>query len=534
MDSLVQLRGVRMSYGDGDVLQGIDLEIGRGEVIGLVGENGAGKSTLMHVLAGVLQPTAGSMVLRGEAYAPTDDAAGRAAGIGIVRQGFSAHNKSWTVLEALTEPGAEDPELTRKARQVLMKAGLALDLDSRLDTLSHAEHTMLESLRLLTDESLDLVILDEVMATMTAREIEDLHYVVEQMTAAGRSVIHVSHRLPEIIKATDRIVVLRSGRVKDLAKDGVTEERLLAEIFDQPAASPDPAGSAAAVREPAPSGPGRDASPSAPALAPAPAPQQARPTAPPRRPVSTLEAMHVEWIDAGPLRDVSFTLHRGEVLALVGRRDSGVHDIITALTGDRPQLARSMRVNGMDRHIASPRDAVVAGIGCLTEVGFDSGSDSDVMHARGLLAGGPIPDAFDAEVEHLATMLGALRDIDDTARLLFGRPMSGGQTQLQRLKLMLGGDAGIFILSEPTRGLDHQARQNVHGVVQAATRRGRAILLLNSDYDELLHWADRVLLVEGGAITDVFPASELTPQAVAEMVRNGMDFEPAREPAGSR
>ncbi|WOQ15936.1 ATP-binding cassette domain-containing protein [Raineyella sp. W15-4] len=218
MDTLLDIVGITKSFGSNRVLDGVDLSVGRGEVVGIVGENGAGKSTLMSVFSGILQADGGTMRLNNAPYWPKDSADAQSRGVGIIQQDFVL-DPELTVARAIFRNTyqADRPQraLVRPAQWLLDDAAVGLDPDTPLGALAHAEQGLVEAVRLLAEDA-QLVIMDEVAATLNVREIDQLHFIISRLTRQGRSVLYVSHRLHEVQAVATRIAVVRSGRIPEI------------------------------------------------------------------------------------------------------------------------------------------------------------------------------------------------------------------------------------------------------------------------------------------------------------------------------
>ncbi|MEA5154793.1 ATP-binding cassette domain-containing protein [Raineyella sp.] len=233
MDTLLDIVGITKSFGSNRALDGVDLSVGRGDIVGIVGENGAGKSTLMSVLSGLLQADGGTMRLNNAPYWPKDPLDAQSRGVGIIQQDFTL-DPELTVARAIFRNTyqADRPQraLVRPAQWLLDDAAVGLDPDTPLGELAHAEQGLVEAVRLLAEDA-QLVIMDEVAATLNVREIDRLHFIISRLTRQGRSVLYVSHRLHEVQAVATRIAVVRNGRIPEvLDPRRVTTEEIAAHM----------------------------------------------------------------------------------------------------------------------------------------------------------------------------------------------------------------------------------------------------------------------------------------------------------------
>ncbi|QGF24172.1 ATP-binding cassette domain-containing protein [Raineyella fluvialis] len=218
MDTLLDIVGISKSYGTHRVLDGVDLSVGRGEVVGIVGENGAGKSTLMSIFSGHQQADGGTMRLNNAPYWPKDSVDAQSRGVGIIQQDFTL-DPELTVARAIFRNTyqADRPQraLVRPAQWLLDEAAVGLSPDMAIGELAHAEQGLVEAVRLLAEDA-QLVIMDEVAATLNLKELDKLHFIISRLTRQGRSVLYVSHRLHEVQSVASQIAVIRSGRIPEI------------------------------------------------------------------------------------------------------------------------------------------------------------------------------------------------------------------------------------------------------------------------------------------------------------------------------
>lgn len=550
MDTLLDIVGITKSYGTTRVLDGVDLAVGRGEVVGIVGENGAGKTTLVSIVAGTQQADGGTMRLNNAPYWPhgTEDA--RARGVGIIEQDFRL-DPTMTVARAVFRNTyqADRPQraLVRPTQWLLDEAGVALDPGTPVGDLAHAEQGLVEAVRLLAEDA-QLVIMDEVAAALNVREVDHLHFIISRLTRQGRSVLYVSHRLREVQAVASSIAVVREGRVPErLDPRAVTTDEIAARMRTRPARRawfPDRIGEAAdrpfgaeASGTPWPAG----AATAPPAASSTPAAGRGRralaaddgrdgAAADGEAPLLEIEGLSAPGLTGPGVRDVSFTVRSGEVVGLTGLRHGGQDAIVAALNGRAPGTFRTLRINGYNRTIASPEEAAGLHIAYLAGPGEEAPDERRRSLARAMMAGGWSEGAdFDAEVDGIAEMMSALEELQTAAARLRGRrahragtppvapdTLSGGQQQMVLLGDWMTQDADVLIVSEPSRGLDHDARAALRARLDEAAENGAAVLLVSSDVDELTRTCRRVLFFAGGALVRELEGSPISHQQVVE------------------
>ncbi len=482
----LEMQGIRKAFPGVVALDGVDLDVRAGEVHVLLGENGAGKSTLMKILSGAVLRDAGEIRIDGRPAALATPLQAREAGVGIIHQEL-ALVPAMSVAEnvflgrAPTRAGFVDAaRMRRDTLAVLRRLGADLDPDALTGTLGIAQQQLVEIARAL---SLDarILIMDEPTSALTARESERLFDVIRGLTARGTAIIYISHRLDEIFAIGDRITVLRDGRNVATravhAADRRELVRLMAdrEVDERIAGAPRSTGAA---------------------------------------------RLRVEGLSHGPkLRDVTFTVHAGEIVGFAGLIGAGRTEIARAVFGLEPFDRGRIIVNGVEVEIRSPRDAIAAGIGFVTEDRKREGIVLDLSVRDNIAL--PILSRLarlgivNRPREH-DTAESAVRDLrirTPTVRQVV-RHLSGGNQQKVVLARWLATGARILFLDEPTRGIDVGARQEIYQLMHELAAEGVAIVLMSSELPEVLALADRVLVMRHGEIAGEFAREHATADAV--------------------
>jgi ribose transport system ATP-binding protein len=485
MAVLLEVRDIRKAHKRHPVLRGVGFRLVAGQILGLVGENGIGKTTLMSILAGDYRQDSGSILLNGRTFQPADHAEARALGIGIIRQHF-AISPHLTVAEAIYresyQAGRPHEELRRGASQLLNDVGTDLSPDHLIGDLQRAERAIVESVRMLAEDA-SVVIMDEVGASFNLHEIEDLHFIVNRLARQGRGVIYISHRLREIKLISDRIAVLRDGQVtrvlnpNQASTDDIAEAMLSRRVEQRP----------------------RN-----------------------RKPPDEEAILQVRGLSvADRVRSVSFDLHAGEILGFTGPRNSGMHELALGLVGRMPTTREQLVVQGQDRVIHTPADAVDLRIGYFSdnddEIGLDSGGETIASFLMG-------PEA---SADDLGTEVRGLRDIIERVKRLriktpgIGREvedLSGGDRQKIALTKWMAADRDILVLNEPTRGLDIGARSTLLEVLRDHVAAGRSALVFSSAVDDLIEWADRIVVMREGGIVQTVERHEFELGAISDII----------------
>jgi ribose transport system ATP-binding protein len=497
--TLLQVEGLRKSFGSRHVLRGVSFTIGAGEIVGLVGTNGAGKSTLGDVLAGITAADGGTMTLAGRPYAPLSASDARELGIGVVEQLVSidpALTVAQAVFRGTSRAGLPQAELRRPAQALLAQVTLDVDPDTPVGELPHFVHGLVEIARVLAEDT-RVVVLDEVSAALLPLEVTSLHAVAGRLSAQGRGVLYISHRLPELLAVVDRVLVLREGRIAlDVPAGELDPVRLAAETVGEPVPLP-------TARVPAPLGE-----------------TAVRPPAPlPGAPEVALEVRNLRV--PGAVAGVDLLLRRGEVIGLTGHRSSGVREIAGALSGELPAVTDELLLHGEPRRL----DAA-AGDRALQLPVYRADTDAYAVDpgetiARTLTqeAWGTLSDLH-KEIATLRSVIRTVHQMDVktlSIRTVFGA-LSGGDQHKLALARWMASARDVVVLHEPTRGLDVRARQQVRQLLQDATGHGTSVVVVSVDPDELAECCDRVGIVSGGRVTRWIETGDLAVDTVRERI----------------
>jgi ribose transport system ATP-binding protein len=475
------LRGIRKAYGATVALDGVDLSVRPGEVCGLVGANGAGKSTLMGVLSGAVAPDAGSMELDGALFRPRSPLDARRAGVAMIHQELSLA-PHLSVMENVVlgmEPGGRGFVSRRRTRSVaaeaLARVGHAeIDPAAVVGTLSPAAQQLVEIARAFA-VGCRVLVLDEPTSSLGRADADRLFGLVRRLRDEGHAIVYISHFLEELRDVADRFVVLRDGRVAgegDAATTGrdaivaLMIGRRVAEIY----------------------------------------PRSAR----------TAGEVLLE-VDALQPGGAAFSVRRGEVLGIAGLLGAGRTELLRALFGLDPVRSGRVRL-GAFVGPASPARRWREGMGLVSEdrqgeglAGALSVADNLTLTALDRLGPGPlvVPGRRDAATRRWIEALsircrGPAQPVSE---------LSGGNQQKVALGRLLHHDVDVLLLDEPTRGIDVGSKEQIYALVDelVAGRRGapRGVVLVSSDFGELLGVCDRVAVMCRGRLGPARPAAEL-------------------------
>lgn len=496
---LVSVRGLVRRYPGVLALRGVDLDIGKGEVIGLVGKNGAGKSTLIRILAGVERPDAGEISVDGEPLPPTyGPSAAHALGLAFMHQEL-ANVPELTVAEniALGSPFPRRFGALVDWRRLDAQVSATLaDLDPTIATRSRvAELTMVQQRMVMIARALyhkaRLLVLDEPSTSLTETEIAQLHRTVRMMRDSGRTVIYVSHRLKEIVDITDRIVVMQDGQVTlGRPTAGTSEAMIVAAIAGAPVAHAKDGGKHSRAR---------------------------RSFGDVLMRVRGLSRRHT-------VRDVSFDLGEGEILGIAGLVGSGRTELVRLIAGaDRPS-AGSVEISGRGVPPGSPRAAMRAGIVLLPEDRRHQGlvmsmsvreniTLSSLRHHRV----GALPIIRQASERQAAVSLIDRLSVRTPGPEQEVRLLSGGNQQKVVLAKWLARDNKVLIFDEPTQGVDVHAKEEIFTLIRSVVAEGRSAIVISSDFAELVSLSDRVIVFREGAMVGELQRDEIREPAIVRM-----------------
>lgn len=467
----VEFRDITRSFGPVQVLHGVSFEIEAGTVVGLLGENGAGKSTLMKILAGYLEPSGGEVRIDGKACRFRSSREAEQQGIVLIHQEFNlaedltiaqniflGHEKvrGWVL---------DDAAMRREAREVLRQVGLDIDPDTRVRALIVAEKQLVEIARALARKA-RLLVMDEPTATLTPGETERLFALMAQLRSEGVTLLYISHKLDEVERVTDEVVVMRDGRFVTRRPTASLTRHDMANLM--------------VGREIADLFPARDAVPAG-------------------DPLLQVRAFTVP----GWASDVSFEVRAGEILGFAGLVGAGRTELFEGLLGLR-KASGEVTLGGKVVRLHSPREAANEGITYLSEdrkgkglhVDFGLRENLTLMdlrrHARPWLAPAREQQALERAVQSFGIRTG---DLGQKASAL-----SGGNQQKLALAKVLQPRPRVVVLDEPTRGVDVGAKRDIYFLIQRLAREGQAVIVISSELLELIGLCHRVAVMRAGRL----------------------------------
>ncbi len=491
MAPLLEMRAISRSFPGVQALDQVDLALGRGEVLGLVGENGAGKSTLMKILAGVYTPDAGAILLDGQPFVPRRPRDALDAGVVTIHQELSlvpdrsiADNLFLGNLPrgpfGFVRRGRRD----RDARALLDRVGLDLPPWRLVRSLGIGARQLVEIARALSRQA-RVIVMDEPTAPLSVGEVRALFRTVAALKATGVGIVFISHHLEEVFAVCDRVTVLRDGRaVETRASADWTRDVLVQAMVDRPIAAMFP-------KADVPIGP---------------------------------VLLEVEGIAVpGRVRDVGFTVRAGEIVGLGGLMGAGRTEMLKAVFGALPGATGRVRVAGRAVAGPGPRRAMAAGIAFVPEDRKAEGlimafplRDNVALSTLGRLAWG---STFVSNRRMNAAARGAIEALRIRAPGITQpvQGLSGGNQQKTVLARALQVRPRVFLLDEPTRGIDVGAKVEVYRLIGELAAGGAAVVIASSDMLELLGLCDRILVMRAGRLAGEVERAEFSQERIMQL-----------------
>ncbi|HEU4798838.1 MAG TPA: sugar ABC transporter ATP-binding protein [bacterium] len=484
---LWEVRGISKAFPGVQALSAVSVGLYAGEIHAMVGENGSGKSTLAKVLTGAHQPDDGEIRFAGSPVTFPHPTAARERGVAAIYQEFSlvptlsvAENICLGRLPRSGPALVDWAAMHRHAADVLNQLGLRIDVGSPVQSLSVAEQQLVEIAKAIAADS-QLLIMDEPTTALALDETQRLHDLIRRLAERGRAILYISHRLHEIIGLAHRVTVLKDGRVvatrlaRELDLNTIVRLMVGSEIAEH-------------------------------------YPKQHHAT---KRPLLEVRDLRTERGAHG----VTLTVMRGEVLGLAGVVGSGRTAIARALAGVDPTTSGTVALEGRPVRFHSPAQAIGAGIALIPENrksdglfwNFTGTGNITISRLQALLRG-PLM-SLQREQELGGTFMERLR-IDPAARWKTVRFLSGGTQQKVLIARWLFAETKVLILDEPTQGIDVGAKVEVYRLINELTAQGMAVILISSDYRELLAMSDRVAVIREGRVLRIVPAGSLDEYAI--------------------
>jgi rhamnose transport system ATP-binding protein len=485
---LLEVTRISKSFEGVRALRDVCFDLLPGEVHALVGENGAGKSTLIKIITGAIAADSGTLTVAGREMVRPDPAIAHARGIAAIYQmpmlfpHFTvAENIAWSRGPRRICRRINRKASRRQAEELLGRLGASIDPERLAGSLSMPEQQMVEIAKAI-GAGARVLIMDEPTASLTDLEVERLFEVIKTLRIQGAGIVYISHRLNEIFAIADRITVLRDGEAictrasSEVDRASLIElmvGRLVADIY-------------------------------------------------PRRETSTggtaLELRNISCEQAG-LRNISLSVGSGEILGLAGLVGSGRTKLAEVIFGIRPADSGEILVNGCAVRIASPSEAIAAGVGYVPEDRRRHGviaempiaSNTSLATLKTVSRWGWMDRAGECSLAERYVMELGIKTPSVSA---VTATLSGGNQQKVALARWLAITPKVLILDEPTQGVDVGAKAEIYRLIADLARRGMAILMISSELPEILGMSDRIAVMHAGSISEILPRSEATQQKI--------------------
>jgi ribose transport system ATP-binding protein len=490
---VLEIRGLSKAFPGVRALDDVSFAVNAGDVHALIGENGAGKSTLLKILSGIIRADSGAVLINGAHADLSSPKAARRAGIAMIHQELQQVPEldvaqNMFLGEPLTRFGlfTDKTASRQRAAEVLAQLDATIDVTAKIGTLRVAQRQIIEIAKALLADA-RVIAMDEPTSSLAPREFERLAQVITDLGQRGVAIIYVSHKLDEVFRVAAHATVLRDGqKVGEADLLQTTESQLVAMMV------------------------GRDL--------------QSHPHTSHRTDKVVLQVTGLTRSQA--VRDVSFQLHKGEVLGIAGLVGAGRTELVRLIAGVDQADAGEIKVHGVLRRFASPRDAIAGGIALLPEERKKDG----IIPLRSIIANVSLPrleqltrfgivrsaaqrDSVDRLTDKVSLRP---RDIDRPIRLF-----SGGNQQKAIICRWLMAEAGILIFDEPTRGIDVGAKAEIYRLIEDLAAEGRSIIVVSSELPEILRVADRVLVMRRGEATAILDRQDLSEESIMRHAVSG-------------
>ena len=482
---LIETKGISKEFSGVRVLDNIDIGIERGEIFGIIGENGAGKSTLVKILSGIYTPTEGKIFFEGKEVEIKDPLHAKMIGISIIPQEFNLINEL-SVYEniflgsEITRKGfLNTREMKRRTISLLEELKKSIDPEEKIERLSVAQKQMVEIAKAIAYDS-KLLIMDEPTTVLTLNEIEILFDLMRSLKERGVTIIYISHKLKEVRKICDRVMVLRDGQMISVSQTGEVDEEEMAKRMV-----------------------GRELSQIFPDK-----------VSPSDEVVFEVENLTIN----GLLENISFGLREGEILGFAGLVGAGRTELAEAIIGIRKRDSGKISIKGKPVEIKSPNDAVKNKIAYLSEDRQGSGilTSFDLIKNTTLIslsAYSKILINSKKEREKTKKYVDKfnIRAASLKTRLEF---FSGGNQQKVSLAKSLDPEPEIFIFDEPTRGIDVNAKREIYRFMNELVNEGVSCILISSELEEIIGMCNRVVVMKEGRITGILEGEHINEEEI--------------------
>ena len=489
-NSLVQMKNIAKSFSGTKVLKGVNLELGHGEILALLGENGAGKSTLMKILSGIYSKDSGEIYLDGELCHFQNPKEAQNKGVAIIHQemnlcnDLSVSENIFLGREVMDGLRLNHKKMDEKAQKILDDLGISMKSTELAGDLKVSEQQMVEIAKALSQNA-KVLIMDEPTSALSRKEIEDLFRVIRKLRDEGRGIIYISHRLDELRAIADKVSILRdgenviSGDLKDFSIDDIIRHMVGREIQDK---------------------------------------------FPRILCEKGKEILRVESLNAGPkVRDISFSLYEGEILGIAGLMGAGRTEMTRALFGVDEKTSGKIYLFGEEVKTNTPKDSIELGMALIPEDRRKDGLCTDLSIRENISL--PNLDSMKNSLGVLSKDL-ELKISEDTIKSLnvkakdremISKNLSGGNQQKVVLGKWLVRNPKVILFDEPTRGIDIGAKVEIYQIMNELKKKGVGVLFISSEMEEVLGMSDRILIFCDGRITGELGREEANQENILKL-----------------
>lgn len=488
MKNILELIDITKKYPGVRALDKVSMSVAQGEVHALIGENGAGKSTLIKAVAGVIDIDAGSFIIDGKEYTQLDPQAAIKAGIAVIYQEFSlVLNMSVAENVFLGEKigGKYLPnfkEMYQRTKDIFSKFNIDIDPKQMVGTLTTGQMQMVEIAKAISKNA-RILIMDEPSASLSIAEVEAMFSIVRQLKKSGVTIIYISHRLEELFEIGDRVTVLRDGQfVKTMNIKEIDRQKLVNLMVGRELIENHPQ----------------------------------------RHGVHNEEVLAVKSLTGNGVKDISFSLYKGEILGLGGLVGAGRTELAKLIYGAAKKDSGELYIKGKCLNITSPEQAIKSGIGLIPEDRKLEGAileyaidwNISLMSLKRLSKKGVINrKAIDILCDKYFDEL----KIKAVGKKQLVKNLSGGNQQKVVLAKVLAAETEIIIFDEPTRGIDVGAKQEIYNLMNELTDCGISIIMISSDMEELLGMSDRIIVMHEGELAGEVTKNQFSQERILEL-----------------
>ncbi|TDL92618.1 sugar ABC transporter ATP-binding protein [Vibrio vulnificus] len=497
---VLELKGITKRFPGVTALDQVEFKLKPGQIHALMGENGAGKSTFIKMITGVHTPDEGEMLLHGQKVNFSNPREAQAAGIAAIYQHVTNY-PDLTVTENIFMGHEKIQKGTRRllwkemhteAKVILQRLGSTISPKTEMSALSVAQQQIVEIAKAISTKA-KIIIMDEPTAALTARESEELYKITESLRDQGTSIIFISHRFEDMYRLASQVSVFRDSKYIGSWKiDEISNEDLIVAMVGRKITQVFPE-KTAKIHE---------------------------------------EVFRIEGLGKmGYFADISFTVHKGEILGLTGLVGAGRTEVCQALFGIAPFDTGKVFLNGKEVIVRNPKDAMNLGIGYLPEdrqlqglvLNWGIGKNITLPALKKLSKSGWLDEKKEAEI---AKSLAEKVNVKAKSIFDLASSLSGGNQQKVAVAKLLTANLDVIILDEPTKGVDVGAKSAIYEIINDLAVQGYGIILVSSEMPEVLGMCDRIVVMKEGRSTKVFGKQEATQENILEAAMGGHSSNP--------